>query len=86
MLIIDDPYVVYMEYTNKVVDEAVLLMFFNMLQVLVGNYAVGTQDIARPPQNEHGDIYDSCVDNLKKPKIFVSFDIAHSYPAYLITY
>jgi len=66
-----------------VIDEAVLLTFFNCLQVLVGNYTIGDEDIARPPENEHGDLYDSCVDNETDPMVFVTFDIAHSYPEYL---
>jgi len=43
--------------------------------------------MVRPPLNQkRGELYDSVVDDVRDPSIFVVFDIAHSYPEYLIEY
>lgn len=56
--------------------------------MLVGEYAAGDSSIVRPPPIPFSDVlvYDSCVDNVADPQIFVTFDSAHSYPSYVITY
>ncbi|XP_041363851.1 protein mono-ADP-ribosyltransferase PARP12-like [Gigantopelta aegis] len=57
---------------------------------LVGDFSKGNQSFVRPPpkldSEPHGDLFDSCVDNIKNPKIFVIFDLYQVYPQYLITY
>ncbi|XP_041364612.1 protein mono-ADP-ribosyltransferase PARP12-like [Gigantopelta aegis] len=57
---------------------------------LVGDFSKGNQSFVRPPpkidSEPHGDLFDSCVDNVKNPKIFVIFDLYQVYPQYLITY
>ncbi|XP_041364219.1 protein mono-ADP-ribosyltransferase PARP12-like, partial [Gigantopelta aegis] len=56
---------------------------------LVGDFSKGNQSFVRPPpkidSEPHGDLFDSCVDNVKNPKIFAIFDLYQVYPQYLIT-
>jgi poly [ADP-ribose] polymerase 7/11/12/13 len=54
--------------------------------VLVGESEVGSQNMVRPPPKPNGKLYDSCVDSLTNPSIFVTFDCADAYPEYLIEY
>jgi len=59
----------------------------SVLQVLVGEYTEGSEDLSRPPaMNDEGILFDTCVDNVDDPSIFVAFECAHAYPAYLIEY
>jgi poly [ADP-ribose] polymerase 7/11/12/13 len=59
-------------------------------QVVVGDYARGKSGLTRPPPKDrrrpYDDLYDSCVDNVKNPSIFVTFDLCQSYPEYIIEY
>lgn len=58
--------------------------------VLVGAYTKGKKGLRIPPpkdtMNPHGDTFDSCVDDVQNPRIFVIFDKDQCYPAYLVTY
>ena len=60
------------------------------VQVIVGDYTLGTADTLRPPpkdpHNLLGDMYDSCVDDIDDPEIFVIFERWQAYPEYLIEY
>ena len=60
-------------------------------KVLVGSYAKGNPSYRRPPHKlplNGGDTlyYDSCVDDVLQPKMFIVFDIDQSYPEYIIHY
>ncbi|KAM6984745.1 protein mono-ADP-ribosyltransferase PARP12 [Aplochiton taeniatus] len=57
-------------------------------RVLVGDYITGHSSYLRPPSKDGGDtnFYDSCVDNLSNPSIFVVFEKPQVYPEYLIQY
>uniref|UniRef100_A0A674CPF9 PARP catalytic domain-containing protein n=1 Tax=Salmo trutta TaxID=8032 RepID=A0A674CPF9_SALTR len=57
-------------------------------RVLVGDYTEGNSSYVRPPPKETGGsiFYDSCVDNIKDPKVFVVFEKYQVYPEYLIEY
>ena len=59
-------------------------------RVLVGRTAVGKRDYVRPPPispaQPHGDLYDSCVNSLDRPTIYVVFDTDQCYPEYVIAY
>lgn len=61
-----------------------------LARVLVGRAAVGKRDYVRPPpikpDQPHGDLYDSCVNSLDRPTIFVVFDTDQCYPEYVIAY
>ncbi|XP_024150472.1 protein mono-ADP-ribosyltransferase PARP12 [Oryzias melastigma] len=56
--------------------------------VLIGSYTRGSSEYRRPPSKDGGDVnfYDSCVDNVQNPSIFVVFDKPQIYPEYLIQY
>ncbi|KAM3841398.1 protein mono-ADP-ribosyltransferase PARP10 isoform 3-T3 [Vipera latastei] len=57
-------------------------------RTLVGDYTAGNPNMRAPPLRE-GDAalrrYDSTVDNLSEPSIFVIFNDTQAYPEYLIT-
>ncbi|KAM6961555.1 protein mono-ADP-ribosyltransferase PARP12-like [Tautogolabrus adspersus] len=57
-------------------------------RVLVGDYTKGSSDYRRPPSKDSGDInfYDSCVDDVITPSIFVVFEKHQIYPEYLLQY
>ncbi|XP_061085361.1 protein mono-ADP-ribosyltransferase PARP12-like isoform X2 [Conger conger] len=57
-------------------------------RVLVGCYTRGDSSYLRPPSKDGGDsvFYDSCVDNIHNPSIFVVFEKHQIYPEYLIRY
>ena len=57
-------------------------------RVLVGDYTLGSSSYVRPPSKDGGDtlFYDSCVDNIQTPSIFVVFDRPQIYPEFLLTY
>ncbi|XP_078585782.1 uncharacterized protein LOC144867602 [Branchiostoma floridae x Branchiostoma japonicum] len=63
-------------------------MFF--AKVLVGRFAKGDSSYRRPPpldeSDPYGQGYDSCVDDVQKPEIFVLFESSQCYPEYLIEY
>jgi hypothetical protein len=60
-----------------------------LAKVLIGKITKGDSSFQRPPaidpMNPHL-LYDTCVDNIHKPSIYVVFDNAQSYPLYQITY
>uniref|UniRef100_A0A2C9JMX7 Poly [ADP-ribose] polymerase n=1 Tax=Biomphalaria glabrata TaxID=6526 RepID=A0A2C9JMX7_BIOGL len=59
-------------------------------RVLVGHTARGSAGLRRPPPLSEncplGKCFDSCVDNVHSPNIYVIFDSNQSYPEYLIEY
>lgn len=67
-------------------DSDVRSMF--VVRLLVGKYTQGSPEYRRPPSKDGGDInfYDSCVDNVHQPSIYVVFDKPQIYPEYLLEY
>ncbi|XP_037837273.1 protein mono-ADP-ribosyltransferase PARP12-like isoform X2 [Kryptolebias marmoratus] len=67
-------------------DTPVRTMFVS--RVLLGSYTRGASSYVRPPSKDGGDVhfYDSCVDNVADPSIFVVFEKHQIYPEYLIQY
>ncbi|XP_036800718.1 protein mono-ADP-ribosyltransferase PARP12 isoform X2 [Oncorhynchus mykiss] len=57
-------------------------------QVLVGDYTRGNSALRRPPPKGEGSptLYDSCVDNVLNPSIYVVFEKHQVYPEFLIRY
>ncbi|XP_029437512.1 protein mono-ADP-ribosyltransferase TIPARP-like [Rhinatrema bivittatum] len=59
-------------------------------KVLVGKSARGLGSLRRPPALLPGsatsDLYDSCVDSLEEPQIYVIFDSDQCYPYFIIKY
>lgn len=56
--------------------------------VLVGEYTLGNGSYRRPPAKpgKLDELYDSCVNNVADPSIFVVFEKNQFYPEYLIEY
>ena len=60
-----------------------------LARVLVGEYTVGKPDIIVPPPKTKADprdTFDSVVDQIHNPGIFVVFHDSQCYPEYLITF
>ncbi|XP_057293454.1 uncharacterized protein LOC130622078 [Hydractinia symbiolongicarpus] len=57
-----------------------------LVDVLVGDYCTGSSSYKRPPEKERHPLYDSCVDNMSNPTIYVIFERDQFYPRYLVTY
>ncbi|XP_034019210.1 protein mono-ADP-ribosyltransferase PARP11 [Thalassophryne amazonica] len=59
-----------------------------LARVLVGEYTVGHPMYCRPPSKDstYTNFFDSCVDDVVNPKIFVIFDGNQIYPEYLIEF
>ena len=60
-----------------------------LVRVLAGEYTQGANSmIVAPPKdpNDETVLYDSVVDNISNPSIFVVFYDGDAYPEYLITY
>ncbi|XP_056373931.1 protein mono-ADP-ribosyltransferase PARP12-like isoform X2 [Hyla sarda] len=57
-------------------------------RVLVGDFTIGNQQMKRPPQRPGSttEYYDSCVDNITDPSIFVVFEKHQIFPEYLLEY
>ena len=58
-------------------------------KVLVGDYTTGREDMkVRPPKNsaDPNETYDSVVDNVANPTIYVLFQDYEYYTEYLITF
>ena len=57
-------------------------------RVLTGEYTRGRTDMVVAPVKTAGtyDLYDSVVDIVESPTMFVIFEDAHAYPEYLITF
>ncbi|XP_069820579.1 protein mono-ADP-ribosyltransferase PARP12-like [Dendropsophus ebraccatus] len=61
------------------------LMFF--ARVLVGDYVIGNPQMKRPPLRPGSTMcYDSCVNDITDPSIFVVFEKHQIYPEYLLEY
>ncbi|XP_076578971.1 protein mono-ADP-ribosyltransferase TIPARP-like [Chaetodon auriga] len=61
-----------------------------LAKVLVGKASLGNPEFRHPPplksETRQHCLYDSCVDNMHKPTMFVVFDSCQCYPYYLIKY
>lgn len=62
--------------------------FMLRAKVLVGQFAEGNPSLRRPPEirGQSHKLYDSCVDKVPDPQIFVVFDRNQCYPEYLFMY
>ena len=58
-------------------------------RVLTGEYTEGRHGLLVPPPkdpNDHNILFDSVVDHLQSPSIFVTFSDSSNYPEYLIVF
>jgi poly [ADP-ribose] polymerase 10/14/15 len=64
------------------------LRYIYQVRVLTGKFAQGAAGMKEPPglPNKPDANYDSVVDNVANPSMFVIFHDAQSYPEYLITF
>ena len=62
--------------------------FMFLARVLVGEYTKGESSYKRPPSKPGAahELYDSCVDNITNPSIYIVFDTKQYYPEFLIQY
>ncbi|KAL3970300.1 NAD+ kinase [Sarotherodon galilaeus] len=62
--------------------------FMYVCRVLTGDFTLGQKGMVTPPAKKPGstDLYDSVVDNLANPTMFVVFHDTQAYPEYLITF
>ncbi|KAM6167669.1 protein mono-ADP-ribosyltransferase PARP12 isoform 1-T1 [Erethizon dorsatum] len=67
-------------------DTHIQMMF--LARVLVGDFVRGNLSLVRPPAKEgqSNAFYDSCVNSVSDPSIFVIFEKHQAYPEYLIQY
>jgi hypothetical protein len=77
-------------YSDNYTDKQATLRQMFLCRVLAGRSALGKTEYQRPPPIDaakpHGELYDSCVNNVTAPTIYVVFDIEQCYPEYLIEY
>jgi hypothetical protein len=57
-----------------------------LVRVLAGHYAQGEASMRRPPVRREDVLFDSVVDNVKAPTIYITFDNTRSYPSYVVEY
>ncbi|XP_034742022.1 poly(ADP-ribose) polymerase family member 14-related sequence 1 isoform X2 [Etheostoma cragini] len=59
-----------------------------LCRVLTGDFTLGQQHMIEPPAKTANSVqkYDSVVDNVARPSMFVIFHDNHAYPEYLITF
>ena len=57
-----------------------------LARVLVGEYAIGDSSMVTPPSKKQSVQYDSVVNTVINPSIFVIFYDAQVYPEYLIQF
>lgn len=62
--------------------------FMYVCRVLTGEFALGKQGLIEPPPKNSSshERFDSVVDNMTTPNMFVVFHDAYAYPEYLITF
>ncbi|KAM9010019.1 protein mono-ADP-ribosyltransferase PARP14 [Ara ararauna] len=63
--------------------------YMYLARVLTGQYCVGSKGLIKPPAKntaDSSDVYDSVVDDVKDPTMFVIFSDIQAYPEYLITF
>ncbi|XP_034020498.1 protein mono-ADP-ribosyltransferase PARP15-like [Thalassophryne amazonica] len=73
-------------YSKTAVDGSQLMF---VARVLTGSYTLGQNTMKVPPPRntlQPHDLYDSVVDNLESPNMFVVFHDDQAYPDYLITF
>uniref|UniRef100_A0A8C3JV57 Poly [ADP-ribose] polymerase n=1 Tax=Calidris pygmaea TaxID=425635 RepID=A0A8C3JV57_9CHAR len=63
--------------------------YMYLARVLAGQYCTGSKGLITPPPKDPADptdLYDSVVDDVDSPRMFVIFNDIQAYPEYLITF
>ena len=55
-----------------------------LVRVVVGEYCRGKRDQLVPDVRSGSQLYDTTVDNMGNPSIFVTYNDAQAYPEYLV--
>ena len=57
-------------------------------RVLIGKYTLGNKSMKKAPTltKDSNEVYDTLVDNVDKPTIFVAMSDGQAYPEYLVTF
>ncbi|XP_052417064.1 protein mono-ADP-ribosyltransferase PARP14-like [Carassius gibelio] len=76
----------YSAQNNYAVAAADGTQFMFVARVLTGYHTRGNANMKTPPVREEPDRYDSVVDSLQNPSMFVIFHDCQAYPDYLITF
>ena len=76
------------KYSHCYTDSRSELKFMFVASVLVGDAAQGHKDLRKPPEKpgQKHESYDSCVDDINQPTMYILFDRNQHYPEYLIQY
>lgn len=75
----------YSDHYSKSTSRQRKIMFVAL--VLVGDSTLGSSSYVRPPQKGNSKaFYDSCVNSVSNPSIYVIFEKQQIYPEYLINY
>ncbi len=72
----------------SVPDSSSGLRYMFVCTVIIGEYTRGKEDMKTAPPLTPGsnEVFDTLVDNVKSPTIFVALTDAQAYPEYLITF
>ncbi len=64
------------------------LRYMFVCRVIIGEYTLGNKDMKTAPPLTTGSnaVFDTLVENVKSPTIFVALTDAQAYPEYLITF
>ncbi|XP_025939652.1 poly [ADP-ribose] polymerase 12-like [Apteryx rowi] len=74
-------------YSDNYCREDLHIKTMFLARVLVGEFTLGSSSYVRPPlKDNQNSFYDSCVNSLSNPSIFVIFEKQQIYPEYLIEY
>ena len=78
----------YSAHTIYAVPDRKGIQYMLACRVVVGEYCKGKQDALTPDIRDHKThaLYDTTVNNLKDPSIYVTYHDAQAYPEYLITF
>merc|ERR1712129_6059 len=86
-------FAVYSSYSANFCDEAAdnvlskMVRYMFLCAVKCGEFCKGRNGLRRPPKRaDNKGMFDSCVDDMDNPTMYVTFDNAQSLPLYLITF
>ena len=54
--------------------------------VMTGDYVIGNSNMRVPPAKNGLVLYDTLVDNMSNPSMFVTFNDSQAYPEYLVIF
>ncbi len=78
----------YSAHDKYAVPDSSGLQYMFVCTVIIGEYTKGNKDMRTAPPLTPGsnEVFDTLVENVKSPTIFVALTDAQAYPEYLITF